>query len=702
MRRHYGAPRGHEDCPYETCTRAGGGGDRAGAARDRRRRGGAGAARRDHRAAGAAGADRAAPHRHRRAAPDRPVPHRPVGPRGGRPGADGPGLVPGPRRAPVPARAVGVPGVRRARQPARLRRRAAPHPRPHRRARRCPGAGPSCSTRPVSASSGPPAPPSWRNSPATGTSSSPSTTPTTRRSWSSPTDGSRPAPCHRRPASRGRRTGSSPRRSPCGSPTPGSSWTGWPARTVRCRTACGRPWTSAGIGMIGHSLGGTTAAETMFVDRRVKAGANLDGAMSGGVLTGGLDRPFLLVGSDAHGRAPTRPGPRSGPSLRGPRHELELRDSGHMSFTDYQVLLPQAGIPPADLVDALRHDRGRPVGAGAARLPARVRRPVSRRAPRRPARRARPRRTPRCGSSRDAGDPGARAAPPLRHASRRSATSPSTSSAASCSRCSARTAPGRPRPSNWSRAWTGRPPAPSGSSATTPSATGPMVRPRTGVMLQEGGFPPDLTPAEALRMWAGTLPPCRPPGRRGPRPRRPRHTGPACGSGSCPAANGAASTSPPPSSAGPTCSSSTSRPPAWTRRAGTTPGGCCARCSPTASPSCSAPTTCRRRRSSPTGVAILHGGAVVATGSVAEVVAGFPARIAFDLPPGPDPGRAAGRRRRVLRGRRAGHRTHPGPAGGAHHAARLGRRARTSPSTAWTPAPRPWTRRSCRSPGGAS
>ncbi|MFF5227737.1 ABC transporter ATP-binding protein [Dactylosporangium sp. NPDC000521] len=31
------------------------------------------------------------------------------------------------------------------------------------------------------------------------------------------------------------------------------------------------------------------------------------------------------------------------------------------------------------------------------------------------------------------------------------------------------------------------------------------VRARTGVMLQEGGFPPDLTPAEALRMWAGTL-----------------------------------------------------------------------------------------------------------------------------------------------------------------------------------------------------
>lgn len=27
------------------------------------------------------------------------------------------------------------------------------------------------------------------------------------------------------------------------------------------------------------------------------------------------------------------------------------------------------------------------------------------------------------------------------------------------------------------------------------------VRPRIGVMLQEGGFPSELTPAETLRMW---------------------------------------------------------------------------------------------------------------------------------------------------------------------------------------------------------
>lgn len=38
------------------------------------------------------------------------------------------------------------------------------------------------------------------------------------------------------------------------------------------------------------------------------------------------------------------------------------------------------------------------------------------------------------------------------------------------------------------------------------------VRPRVGVMLQEGGFPSDLTVTETLRMWAGCTSGARPPG----------------------------------------------------------------------------------------------------------------------------------------------------------------------------------------------
>ncbi|MEV6303165.1 ABC transporter ATP-binding protein [Actinoplanes sp. NPDC051861] len=40
----------------------------------------------------------------------------------------------------------------------------------------------------------------------------------------------------------------------------------------------------------------------------------------------------------------------------------------------------------------------------------------------------------------------------------------------------------------------------------------PVVRPQLGIMLQEGGFPPDLTVAETATMWAGTLSDPRPVG----------------------------------------------------------------------------------------------------------------------------------------------------------------------------------------------
>ncbi|GAB2733105.1 ABC transporter ATP-binding protein [Streptomyces bullii] len=44
-----------------------------------------------------------------------------------------------------------------------------------------------------------------------------------------------------------------------------------------------------------------------------------------------------------------------------------------------------------------------------------------------------------------------------------------------------------------------------------PYADRAAVRPRTGVMLQEGGFPSELTVAETTRMWAGCVSGARPP-----------------------------------------------------------------------------------------------------------------------------------------------------------------------------------------------
>ncbi|WP_231956968.1 MULTISPECIES: hydrolase [unclassified Actinoplanes] len=106
------------------------------------------------------------------------------------------------------------------------------------------------------------------------------------------------------------------------------------------------------VGMFGHSLGGASAAETMYEDPRVTAGVNLDGSVSGPVVSAGLDRPFLQVGSDGHGGDADETWDALWAHLRGPRRELELADSGHMSFTDLQVLLPQAGAAPGTLEPA--------------------------------------------------------------------------------------------------------------------------------------------------------------------------------------------------------------------------------------------------------------------------------------------------------------------------------------------------------------
>ncbi|MGW2226402.1 alpha/beta hydrolase family protein [Streptomyces formicae] len=105
------------------------------------------------------------------------------------------------------------------------------------------------------------------------------------------------------------------------------------------------------VGMFGHSAGGIAAAETMYEDRRVRAGVNLDGTLEFNpdpigtnlmpVARHGLDRPFLLMGSDR----PTEPSWRAFLSHgTGWQRNLTLRGSRHQAYTDLSALLPQAGV----------------------------------------------------------------------------------------------------------------------------------------------------------------------------------------------------------------------------------------------------------------------------------------------------------------------------------------------------------------------
>ncbi|MDX3224698.1 lipase [Streptomyces sp. ME19-01-6] len=111
------------------------------------------------------------------------------------------------------------------------------------------------------------------------------------------------------------------------------------------------------VGMFGHSLGGMTTAEAMRLDRRIRAGANLDGPLGYDwtdpdlllpVAHSGLDRPFLLMGAwldTTSGRLPHTH--EHSPSWRalwqnstGWKRDLWTQAAEHNSFTDYETVLP--------------------------------------------------------------------------------------------------------------------------------------------------------------------------------------------------------------------------------------------------------------------------------------------------------------------------------------------------------------------------
>jgi predicted dienelactone hydrolase len=107
------------------------------------------------------------------------------------------------------------------------------------------------------------------------------------------------------------------------------------------------------VGVLGHSLGGATAAQVMHDDRRVRAGANLDGALYGADAAAGLDRPFLLLAAGDTDRGNTAGWGAFADHLRGWHRELRMPDARHLSFHDSVLMVPAlAALPGAQTIEA--------------------------------------------------------------------------------------------------------------------------------------------------------------------------------------------------------------------------------------------------------------------------------------------------------------------------------------------------------------
>ncbi|MFJ5845422.1 alpha/beta hydrolase family protein [Streptomyces sp. NPDC092903] len=104
------------------------------------------------------------------------------------------------------------------------------------------------------------------------------------------------------------------------------------------------------IGAAGHSIGGAAAAATMARDRRVRAGADLDGDFFVSPAATGLGgRPFLMLGAeDSHSpEGTTSDWPDAWAHLQGWKRWLTVAGAGHFSFTDLPYLADQLGLPDA-------------------------------------------------------------------------------------------------------------------------------------------------------------------------------------------------------------------------------------------------------------------------------------------------------------------------------------------------------------------
>jgi pimeloyl-ACP methyl ester carboxylesterase len=98
--------------------------------------------------------------------------------------------------------------------------------------------------------------------------------------------------------------------------------------------------------IFGHSLGGATALAAMELDPRIKGGINMDGSFHGPETTRGTDRAFAIFGNTAHNRSSDASWAETWPNLRGWKRVLQLRDSGHNTFTDIPLLAKAAGFTP--------------------------------------------------------------------------------------------------------------------------------------------------------------------------------------------------------------------------------------------------------------------------------------------------------------------------------------------------------------------
>ncbi|KAG9570934.1 hypothetical protein KCU71_g330, partial [Aureobasidium melanogenum] len=96
--------------------------------------------------------------------------------------------------------------------------------------------------------------------------------------------------------------------------------------------------------MMGHSLGGATAAAAMLADNRIAAAVNLDGTMFGDALNEGLRSPFMIMSHQGKNLTTDPSWARVWPKVTGSKLVVTLNGTIHGSYSDLPLLANTMGL----------------------------------------------------------------------------------------------------------------------------------------------------------------------------------------------------------------------------------------------------------------------------------------------------------------------------------------------------------------------
>ncbi len=105
------------------------------------------------------------------------------------------------------------------------------------------------------------------------------------------------------------------------------------------------------VGVFGHSRGGGAAGESLLVDSRIKAGANLDGVQWGQIVDTMFQKPFLFLSSDwpsDHEDLNSHAYVNKSSSFF---YEGTILQSGHSNFMDIPYMIPLQALNQAGEID---------------------------------------------------------------------------------------------------------------------------------------------------------------------------------------------------------------------------------------------------------------------------------------------------------------------------------------------------------------